>query len=55
MIFLKEAEADMDVIEEYLSSYYASTVRNFFDALKDDICFSLVLGVRNVMGYQVSD
>ena len=37
VIFLKEAEADMDFIEEYLSSYYESTVRNFFDTLKKQV------------------
>ena len=35
VIFLEEAEADMDAIEEYLSGYYESTVRNFFNKLKE--------------------
>jgi len=37
VIFLEEAESDMDAIEEYLFQYYASTVRNFFDKLKKKV------------------
>ena len=37
VIFLEEAEADMDAIEEYLSQYYESTVRNFFNKLKEQV------------------
>jgi plasmid stabilization system protein ParE len=35
IVFMPEADRDMDDIEEYLSQYYASTVRNFFTKLKD--------------------
>ena len=35
--FLEEAEQDMDDIEEYLSQYYESTVRNFFVKLKKKV------------------
>jgi len=37
VVFLEEAEAkaDMDDIEEYLSQFYVSTVRNFFAKLKE--------------------
>jgi plasmid stabilization system protein ParE len=34
VVFLTEAERDMDDIEEYLSQFYADTVRNFFAQLK---------------------
>jgi len=37
VIFLEKAEADMDNIEEYLSQFYASTVRNFFIQLKEQV------------------
>jgi len=37
VIFLEEAEADMDIIEEYLSQFYDSTVRNFFHKLKEQV------------------
>ena len=33
--FLPEADFDMDVIEEYLSQFYASTARDFFSKLKN--------------------
>jgi len=37
IIFLEEAELDMDAVEEYLSQFYASTVRNFFNKLKKQV------------------
>ena len=37
VIFLEEAETDMDNIEEYLSSYYSSTVQDFFDVLEKQV------------------
>ena len=37
VVFLEEAEMDMDDIEGYLSQYYASTVRNFFEKLKKQV------------------
>ena len=37
VVFLEEAEMDMDNIEEYLSQFYASTVRNFFIKLKEQV------------------
>jgi len=37
VIFLEEAEMDMNNIEEYLSQFYASTVRNFFIKLKEQV------------------
>jgi len=37
VIFLEEAEVDMDSIEEYLSQYYASTVRDFFEKMKKQV------------------
>ena len=37
VVFFEEAEADMDAIEEYLSQYYESTVRNFFEKLKKQV------------------
>jgi len=37
VVFLKEAETDLDEIEEYLSQFYESTVRNFFSALKESL------------------
>ena len=37
VVFLDEAKADIDDIEEYLSQFYASTVRNFFDKLKKQV------------------
>ena len=33
--FLESAESDMDCIEEYLSQYYPSTARNFFEQMKE--------------------
>ena len=32
--FTDEAEYDLDCIEEYLSQFYPSTARNFFDKFK---------------------
>jgi plasmid stabilization system protein ParE len=37
IVFLAGAESDMDNIEEYLSQFYASTVRNFFVQLKKQV------------------
>ncbi|MCL2604916.1 MAG: type II toxin-antitoxin system RelE/ParE family toxin [Defluviitaleaceae bacterium] len=37
IIFLENAEADMDAIEEYLSQFYADTVQNFFSKLKERV------------------
>ena len=34
VVFLTEAERDLGDIEEYMSQFYASTVRNFFSQLK---------------------
>jgi len=34
VVFLEEAERDMNGIEEYLSQFYPSTARNFFAQLK---------------------
>jgi len=35
--FMEEAEKDLDGIEEYLSQFYESTVRNFFSELKQKV------------------
>jgi len=35
--FLKYANRDIDTIEEYLSQFYESTVRNFFTELKKKV------------------
>ena len=35
--FLKYADRDMDIIAEYLSQFYESTVRNFFLKLKKKV------------------
>ena len=37
VVFLEEAETDLDAIEEYLSQFYASTVRGFFAKLKKQV------------------
>ena len=34
ILFMPDADRDMDDIEDYLSQFYASTVRNFFAKLK---------------------
>ena len=35
--FLEQADCDIDVVEEYLSQFYNSTVRNFFTELKKKV------------------
>ena len=37
VVFKTEAERDMNDIEEYLSQFYASTVRNFFLQLEKQV------------------
>jgi len=37
VVFMAEANRDMDEIEEYLSQFYASTVRNFFLRLENQL------------------
>ena len=36
-IFLDSAISDLDCIEEYLSQFYPSTVRNFIDQLEEKV------------------
>ena len=37
VVFLQEAEQDLDCILEYLSGYYESTVQNFFAKLEKQV------------------
>ena len=37
VVFTKEAELDLVGIEEYLSQFYAGTVRSFFEKLKKKV------------------
>jgi len=37
VVFLAEAKLDVENIEEYLSQFYDSTVRNFFEELKKKV------------------
>ena len=37
VVFLTEAERDIDCIEEYLSQFYTSTAQNFFTQLKKQV------------------
>ena len=37
VVFMKEAERDLDDIEEYLSQFYANTARKFFTKLQDRV------------------
>lgn len=37
VVFMPEADRDMDDIEDYLSQFYASTARKFFTKLKRQI------------------
>ena len=37
VIFLPEADRDMDDIEEHLSQFYANTARSFFDKMKKQL------------------
>ncbi|MCL2153559.1 MAG: type II toxin-antitoxin system RelE/ParE family toxin [Oscillospiraceae bacterium] len=35
VVFMKDAQRDLGVIEEYLSQFYANTARKFFTKLQD--------------------
>ena len=37
VVFMKDAERDLSDIEEYLSQFYANTVRKFFTELQDRV------------------
>ena len=37
VVFMKDAECDLGDIEEYLSQFYANTVRKFFTKLQDRV------------------
>lgn len=37
IVFLEAADRDMDIVEEYLSQFYASTVSNFFLKLERQV------------------
>ena len=37
VVFMKDAERDLGDIEEYLSQFYANTVRNFFTMLQEKV------------------
>ena len=37
VVFTSKAECDLNCIEEYLSQFYPSTARNFFDKAKKSI------------------
>ena len=37
VVFMKDAERDLGDIEEYLSQFYANTIRKFFTMLQDRV------------------
>ena len=37
VLFMREAEIDLESIEDYLSQFYSGTVKHFFEKLKKQI------------------